>query len=314
MGLAFSTKYNALLYGLFFFFCLLFSLSEKNYKIKKLFSIEYILNYILFILGFIFTFLIFNFTVLLDWNIFWSKEYGKGFLFQFENVGNKKISEYPDAIKSRLLIENIKDFGIILTSIILLSWATLTKSKKWNRAAILICLYSLIIFIYITTKKRSPSHYYVFLHPLIAMMPTYLALTSTKIKEKYKNIISILFWLKENVKQEEIIYYYNSDLEKLPYASAIADLTAIKIDRRVAKKKHKEGNKFELKVKEELDYFYLFIGDKNINKESIFSKEKIKNVDFDLDTYLQKGELVFESTDKYQYGPEVFIFKVKQNK
>ncbi|PIR43574.1 hypothetical protein COV24_01995 [candidate division WWE3 bacterium CG10_big_fil_rev_8_21_14_0_10_32_10] len=169
MGLAFATKYTAFFYYLFFALCSWYSIKSTKYKIKKYFSRYYIKGYLISLLSFLSVFLITNFSIFFEPKLFFSNQYGRGFLFVFSNAGNKGWSEYPFSLFENFYTQGISDYGLSIYVFILLAFILFLFFNYRKKQTYLTILLPLFVFFYFSGKDRSPSHYFVFIYPLIAL-------------------------------------------------------------------------------------------------------------------------------------------------
>jgi|GEM_PF-988077 len=171
LGLAFGTKYNAVFYFLVLAIAVLITFAKSNIKDSFLnyIRVSNIKKYLLTLFGFFSAWLITNPTVITDFDLFWSKQYGRGFLFQFENVGSKTWLEYPTSLYENLVTQSIGDYGITLYVVITLLVICFLFFNYRNKVNVLTLIVPILMYLYISKKDRNPSHYFIFLYPLIAV-------------------------------------------------------------------------------------------------------------------------------------------------
>ena len=352
MGLAFGTKYNAFFYYFIWGLCVLYSafkypiweksgmLHFKNFKlgVNLLFSARYLKRYFLHFLSFLGAYVITNPTVVTNFDLFWSSKYGRGFLFQFGNVGTLDWSEYPNSLLENLYYQSVGDYGYTLYIFIALAMALFIFFNYRTKVNYLTALFPLLMYLYISKKERNPSHYFLFLYPLLAIFVTsflkdlsnyiasYVVRFSTagskKVKEYVLYIIFILLMISPVYESLLIVYrFVRPDTRVMAYEWLQENLT--KEDRlyyygsdlellpyvNLSTKKIERVD--EDYVSEDSLPFYLFLGVKDLTYSDIMEGERdTRKIEGNESRFVNNSDLVFFQVPENQLGPSVFIFKV----
>ncbi|HHH14094.1 MAG TPA: hypothetical protein ENJ78_00100 [candidate division WWE3 bacterium] len=204
-----------------------------------------------------------------------------------------------------------------------------------SQKATLLILLPLFTYLYISKKDRNPSHYFIFMYPLIvgyavlildnfsSLVSKELAFVHLKVPKKALFYALFLFvlsvplfssirhsyvlsqpdtrnlayeWLQNNLTRKDQIYYYRGELEQIPYI----DLKAKKVRR--------------LDI-ENIDMskapFYLFIGVHGVTYDDLMTGDRDTDlIEGNVSKFIENSDLVFYAEPKNQEGPPVFIFKV----
>lgn len=332
MGLAFGSKYNAFFYYIVFAFSLYYSLNKNQTLLKKLFyffSPVYIKNLLSHLGAFLVAYLITNPTVITNFKLFWSFEYGRGFLFQFKNVSSLKISEYPQGLADIFYNQLPNDLGIFLYFLVVIGLLLYLFFNYRNKITNLTAFFILFIFFYMSTKSRHPSHYFVFLYPLIAVFATKLfydihLFLESKIKKlsKYVTVLfmtlvllpsiyqSLLYdykysnednrllmfkYIEKNLEKGQTLYTYGSDLDQLKFAN-INEISLNRADVSLV-----DTNKLP---------FYFLIADKFVTKEELLAgKRDTRYIKGNEGRILLGSDLITYFDNSYTWGPKIYLFK-----
>lgn len=344
LGLSFGTKYNAIFYYLvvaivvitYHFEQTRYSTTFKWYVsfVKKLFSINNLKKYSANVVAFFTAYLLTNPYVLFDFDKFWSNEYGRGFLFQFENVGNKTWIEYPASLYENLVTQSVGDYGLTLYVVLLIVVLLYLFFNYRNRVTNITLLLPLFLYLYVSKKDRNPSHYFLFLYPLLSILAIkfisdasnfisrYFKLTNSHLKTSIfvllllftlyspvKDSINIsykyaksdtrqlaYFWLQDNLTKDDTLYYYGSELNQIPFH----DINEEKL------KRVDSSNVDDSKLP-----FYLMLGVPGVSYADLMSGDRDSElVDGNVSRFINDSELMYYIAPDNQFGPPVFIFKV----
>jgi len=185
--LAFSSgvKYNAVLMGVYSVFFIVYNFyGSSSYKSFK----KYILNKstfielfkVFFIYGAVFAvvFLITNYQIIKHFDLFWSYEYGRGFLWQLK-INSKPITNINDLMVAFVtkFATLIRDLGytpiFIITIGLILSLLKKDRLKKGMPLIHGITLLTFLNLLFTMRYERSGSHYYVIFYGFIAILTGY---------------------------------------------------------------------------------------------------------------------------------------------
>lgn len=196
-GLSTGSKYNGIfilgLYPLTYVF---------NFLKSK--SLIY-LNKHLAIFGVLFaisiiTFLIVTPNIITNWDTFWSRDYGKGIIWQIkDNSKPVHLVDYPDHLL-KLLVDLVFDVNIIVFVLFLISAFITTKvyitSKRSDKTNILMAILSfcVIYFLYFSINRRAGSRFWIPLYPFITIFSAY-AIAKFESYIQFKKIILIGFFV-----------------------------------------------------------------------------------------------------------------------
>lgn len=171
-GIASGVKYNAILLSLILLLFIYFKLqNSKQFNLEKI--KEVFLKLVVF--GFVSAgvFLLTTPTIITDWDVFWSYEHGKGFLWQLKvNSGPLGFKEYFPALLARLrnIVSNTGYFvGLFfIYSVYSLFEKGVSKSDKQN---IFVMSLVAIGFILFTSRySRATDHYFLPVYGLLAVI------------------------------------------------------------------------------------------------------------------------------------------------
>lgn len=343
LGLAFSTKYTAIFY-LVYYLILMLDLSGLRLGLgvkkdldsiksvaKVLLSKSFIVNNLIFTFGLFITYLLTNFTILLNPKLFWSTSYGRGFLFQFDNVGSKTWLEYPFSLYENLFTQPIQDFGLSLYLVFVAIFILFLLFSYRKKVLVYTFLLPIFFYFYISSKDRSPSHYFIFMYPLMATgVIFFISEISSKLASAVKiskdKLLIILFALvlisplfktlnySLNIlngdtrskfyswvvsKNNDIpLYYYGDELELVTFKADIFYKKIKFVD-------------YEF-IDNEPKYFYLVLSTSGVNSSELldFTKD-IKEIEGGESDLIKNSTLEKTFLNKNILGPSIYIFKVK---
>lgn len=340
MGLALGTKYYAGFYLLVFIIAILYSVEKEilQKKLKTLVSLSYVKKYLLIFVSFLVSLLAFNFQMITDFDLFWSKEFGKGFLFQFDNVKKLPWSEFSETLYKVSFFQPLNDYGLILFSILFLSvllylFFTSYRNKVTNLSIPLI----VFVYLYFSTQTRNPSHYFVLVYPLAVLVITdFIKRFSTffpvVLKELFgfkisKEIISYLligivfvFSLYnslllsyklsqpdtrniandwvENESDKNIRFYY--------YGEALESLPFYDV-------KETKITRLDNAQIDVNDFpYYIIIGIQDVDYESLVVNMSHPDVSGWTSQFLTRSDLEIYIDNAHRFGPPIYIFKVTE--
>ncbi len=332
LGLAFGTKYNAIFYSIIYFLSLLYLIfPTKSIRefFRKLTSRQIYLGILFSLLGFFLAFIITNPTILINFNMFWSYEYGRGFLFQFKNVSSLTPAEYPEAFYDIFFSQNPTDLGIIFYFFIIFGSLLYLFFNYRNKITNLTILFPLLMYFYMSTKSRHPSHYFLFLFPLLSifaskMFSDFYALLSKYFNtyRKYLFIFSVFFIMSTSLYQS-IMYSYTFSIKdnrllmyeyvdsQLPDGSTLYifgnDLSELKFSRidEISLKRFDVANVDTSKLP-----FYLLIGNKYVTKEELTTGEMdTPYLKGNESRFLMNSEFITSFDNPINIGPKMYLFK-----
>lgn len=342
LGLAFGTKYNAMFYFLVLAIAVLMVFAKDNLRDSFLNYVSFtnIKKYFLTLAGFFGAWLVTNPTVVTDFDLFWSKQYGRGFLFQFENVGSKTWVEYPTSLYENLVTQSIGDYGLTLYFIICLLVICFLFFNYRNKVNTLTLIVPILLYLYISKKDRNPSHYFIFLYPLISIsvvkflsdisenVPKFLV-NQKIVKTTGKNLTKYLLYgvfvftmispiygsfkhayLFSRPDTRNIAYNYlqeNLSEEDLVYyyRGELEQLFGKPYD-------YKKLTRLERSnVETSRLPFYLVIGVDGISYSDLMEGERDSElIEGNVSRFTKNSELMLYVDNKNRLGPPVFIFKV----
>ena len=338
LGLATGTKYNGALYTLPFIVAVFYSanFSKFTLAIKSLISSKYLGYYLKFLIGLICTYLIFNYQDITNFKLFWSDDYGRGLLFQLDNIKSIPWVEYPHSLYSNLITQALGDLGYGFYFSIVLSLAILvffTPLRTKNN--VLFTSFILFVYFFISSKSRSPSHYFVFIFPLLALSITQFLIFAEaflkncseyfKLKKIYSKFLilalyllvfipsfvasSLVFiklvqpdtrnvaneWLNLSADKSLPLYYMGENLEPVPFDD-IEEKRVSKLD--------------ASQVQIRKTPFYLMIGIPNVGYNDLVVNMRHEKVRGRTSKFLTDSTLELYVNNKYKYGPPIYVFKV----
>lgn len=347
IGLAISTKYTALLYLPFLALLIIInsnlllspnirsSIDSLKQVFRQLLTLNFLIKSVVLSVFLILTYLITNFTIMLNPKLFWSDAYGKGFLFQLENVGNKNSLEYPLSLFENIYTQALTDYGIslyLVFGLLVLSFLFFGYRKKVITKLLLLPIF---FYIYISGKDRSPPHYFIFLYPLIATAVVYYlydlsAYINKKLGYSSKLLFNLfliftllspiylslkyVFKISRGDTRVEFYKWVNSknDLFPIFYYGEDLDLVSFDKDKNIIYERIKLVDYGYLESDSE--FVYLVIGIKDVSKAKLLDPNsdilEIKGGEQDVlvNATLEKS---FDGGDKL--GPPIYVFKVKNN-
>ncbi len=331
LGIAFGVKYNAIFYSIPFLIVVLYTKNTKKFSKKYLFSLlsfDSIKKYCLAVFSFLFGFLLTNPYVLVEPRLFWSDKYGRGFLFQFKNVGSKELYEIPAEFIKLFYSQPLGDFGLGLYLVIFLGFVLYLFFNFRNKITNITLLMPLFLFLYMTTKDRNPSHYFEFLYPLLAIYCVYFIYFLVKyinlpIDRKYifYTLLALIIsfsvfnsfrfaymfgredtrvqaynYLVKNVDKKTLVYYYGKDLNRINF---------VNIDER--KIKRVDYTNVDLSKLP----FVLFLGVPDLTYNDVMLGERdTRKIEGNEGRFLDNSDLLFYKIPDLQFGPPVFIFRI----
>lgn len=332
LGLAFGTKYNAIFYSIVYLICflyLVFPIKSLKDAISKITKKSIYHGLFLSLIGFLIAFVITNPTVITNFKMFWSYEYGRGFLFQFKNVSSLEPVEYPKAFYDIFFSQNPNDLGIILYFFILLGSFLYLFFNYRNKITNLTILFPILIYLYMCTKSRHPSHYFLFLYPLLSIFASKLFLDFYNFLNihffKYKKYIFTLFLiivlstsLLQSLKYSYIFSQKDNRLlmyeyidEQIPDGSTLyiygSDLSEMKF----SKISESQIKRFDISnVDISKLPFYILIGDKYVTKSELTTGEMdTPYIKGNESRFLTNSEYIVSYENPYNLGPKMYLFK-----
>lgn len=334
LGIAFGTKYNAIFYWIIVVIAYYYSVLNFKYFLKLSNILGALKKFILSIFFFIFGFVLTNPYVLFNFKLFWSNKYGRGFLFQFENVGSNNLTELPSEFIKLFYTQTLNDLGLGIYFVFIIGVLLYCFFCYRNKITNLTLLLPLSLLVYMVTKQRNPSHYFVFLYPLISIFFVYFIYktvnflnTFKKINIKSKYLFYILFallisfsvkdsiytsfvfsnkdtrvlafnYLKNNLSKQDLVYYYGNDLDLISFV----DINEKKI-RRID-----VSNVDESKLP-----FYLLIGEYGLNYSDVMEgKRDTSKLKGNESKFLKNSDLLFYTVPVNQKGPSIYLFKINE--
>lgn len=339
LGLAVGTKYYAIFYSPVLLICSFYSVKVLNIQnIKKILGLDYFKKYLSALLGFIISFFTFNFQIITDFDLFWSKDYGRGFLFQFDNVRSLPVSEYPQNLFRVIFTQPINDLGFALYFVvvvsILLFLLFVSYRNKFNFLFISLVLFT---YFYFALKSRNPSHYFVFMYPLLTIIAVdliqkfgnfilQLQYYFTNFKFSLSRIISFLVgiivllsiypavkestilynpdtrnllnnWVEVEADKDLKFYYYGDSLLYLPFD-------------KVSEKQITRLDDQDVAVND--TPFYLIIGINNVSYDDLVVKMSHPSVNGWTSKFLKNSDLLLYANNDFATGPPIYVFKVNK--
>lgn len=335
LGISFGTKYNAIFYFLPFAFFVYYSTKETKIlkKIFNLFSFLYIKKiltaFIFFIFGFIFT----NPTILIDFDKFWSRQYGRGFLFQFDNVGTAKTADILNQLNEIFFYQLRFSFGLSLY-IFLISGIFLylffNYRGRINNISILL---PILLMVYMSTKTRFPSHYFIFLYPLIAVFLTNILITINdflisensnfpKYIKSHSVIILTLIFISTSFfetcyisykygNKDTRLYAYEYISKNLKNEDKLVGYGQLPFNAIIKKKSYKRITKFKnVYAESELPAFALLAVPNLLLEDVTTGDRDTRKMEGNEGDYLLGADLLFYKNSINNFGPNVYIFKI----
>lgn len=223
-GLASSVKYNAVLLSVVLPLFVFFSLKAKgklDFKSIKDMFMKFVVFGLMALLGLLAT----SPEIIMDWGLFWSYEYGKGFLWQLtENSGPLGLSEYfPGLVEQAYKI--FLDTGVFIVTLFVFSiykvFAKEDNSEEKRNVGVM--SFVVILFVLFTSRySRATSHYFISMYPLLITVSA-LGLSKLNIKILYKGVFTVLFllslynmmlFLREDTRHIALVRYYEKIREQ----------------------------------------------------------------------------------------------------
>lgn len=178
VGLASGAKYNAVLFLISMPVFALLEVYENQKTVKGIYDMvkNNLISYFKYIFLALFVgFVVFFMTtpeIFTKWDVFWSYEAGRGFLWQLnDNSAPLSLGEYLLNIPQKI-IQIQRDMGIIMGILsflfIPLVWL---RNKKYGIRLISIAIISLVFFMFTAKYGRSGSHYFIPIYGLLAIFP-----------------------------------------------------------------------------------------------------------------------------------------------
>jgi len=332
IGLTTSTKYNGFL--LFIILLLAYLLHFKRNK-KAWFKIKNILNLIYSGIVSVIVFFIGTPYALLDHKLFWSHEYGKGVLWQFQNVGKLPWEVYPISLYETFFVMFKQDLGFFIWVIFITLIILFLFFNKRDDKTTLLLFPVIIISFYISRFNRSPSHYFLFLSPMYVLVIgkfiyDILVYSKEKLKfsKKYTNLLlhllvfililpSLLIsvshtyyfskrdtrniaykWVKNNLpdeKDSDYLYVVGDKLDVVPF-------------RKNQTSRIKKLDRSNIKESPPL---YVIIGEYGLKKEDLTTGDRDpETLKGNSKPILKDADLLLFVDNSDRLGPPIFIFKV----
>jgi len=349
-GLAFSTKYTCFLYifyftllllvisGLDFRFDLTYNLNSIRKAAKKMFSKFNILNYLYFFITSIAVYLVTNFSIFIKPEVFWSNTYGRGFLFQFENVGEKQGFEYPASLYENFIKQGFTDYGFTLLAIMLIIFILFLFFSYRNKITLLTVFFPLFFYFFISTKDRSPSHYFIFLYPLITIsVVSFLSDLSSYLRKSFKFfgripksvLLYVLYsiaifsplsltlkdtyryingdtrtefrkWVIDKSEKSIPIFYYGENMESVTFPKDIVYEKIVFVDIGF--------------METSSPYSYLVLGMKDLQEESLTGQDKdVEEIEGGEQDVIEHGVLVKKFMSSGRLGANSYVFKINND-
>lgn len=345
LGLGVSTKYTALLYGLVYATFLVAntklqistSVSITVTSLKKVFlkflNLKVILKNIVFILSIIGTYLVTNFTVLLNPKLFWSDAYGTGFLFQIDNVGEKTSLEYPLSLFENFYTQAVGDYGVSLYLVISFLFISFLFFGYRKRVLTKLLILPIFFYLYISAKDRNPSHYFIFIYPLLSVAVVYFLselskICSKKLRVPYVAVFSAFFaftilsplYKSFNYTYKTVLGDTRVDLYKwvvnksddFPVFYYGEDLNLVSFDKNITYERIKLVDFGYLKSESEI--VYLVIGQSGVTKSDLLDPDSdILEINGGEKDVLVNSTLEQSFDNEKKLGPPIYVFKVKNN-
>jgi hypothetical protein len=171
-GISSGIKYNAIILSLILVLFVFFKLKSSNQLTAKSIK-DVFIKFLLFGVIALITLLITTPAIVTDWDIFWSYEYGKGFLWQlFENSGPLGFSEYLPALHKQLT-GIIDSTGYIVSVFFAYAiYKTFSKDASREDKSLVYIMSGVILafFLFMSRYERSGPHYFIPIYSLIAVV------------------------------------------------------------------------------------------------------------------------------------------------
>ena len=336
IGISTSIKYNGFL--LFFVLLVAFLLHYKR-DYKKWFSKYNIFNFVYAGITSIILFLIGTPYALFDHELFLSNEYGKGVLWQFQNVGKVSFAQYPFELYETFFEMYKTDLGFFLWIIFLLILILFLFFNKRDDKTTLFILPVLVFSFYISSFKRSPSHYFLFLSPMyIIIISAFiynighrirLKLLEKSISKSVVNLIlalflffmlfpSLIITFKNDLymsRKDTRVIAFNWVKNNLPDTKNSDFLYVMGEDLEQVPFRKNETKRIKRVDSDNLrgEGFpaYLIIGVEGVYPDELFSKKMDSdNLEGDAEQVLKHSELELYVNDSNRFGPPIYIYKV----
>ena len=300
LAFASGVKYNAALigaYGMFFIILNYYKLNNTK-SIKRFFSkknVLYLLKafFIYWIIS-LFAFLISNYQIIKHFDLFWSYEHGRGFLWQLK-INSKPISDikeliYTFANQFGVLIKNL---GYTPMFVILIGlFLSLIKKKPLGKDASLVYGITILTFLnllFTMRYERSGPHYYVIYYGFIAILTGYFII---KLLSKTWTIYLVILPL--------IIFSIYYDYLFLRTNSIRESLKCYEIARETDKKVWFNGSTLsDVKSINNLNMSRFKDLDKVERNQIIISEEKLDD---------DSLHLIKMIDNKHKFGPKIYIY------
>lgn len=325
IGLTTSIKYN----GALLFLALFIATIMSTKKFKDLFSFDYIKKVVLSGVVSLASFLIGTPYALLDFKTFWSEEYAVGVLWQFKNVGNLSIVEYPASFVNTFFVMFREDLGFIFWIALLFLLFLFLFFNKRGKNYVFLLLPFFAISMYITRLERSPSHYFLFLIPFyipaLAIFFNEMVEFIYKIIPKLKVInlkILLLIFISTSAFSSVLytVKFFREDTRAMAYWWVQSNLDDSKDFLYVTgeplkfvpfqKDNTKKISKVDRSTIEEVP-MYIVIGVDDVSKEDVtVGSLDPKSLKGNNEPILDDAELVFEAQNDLRFGPPIYIFYV----
>ena len=336
IGLATSIKYNGFL--LYFVLILAFLLHYKR-NVRAWVEKENILNFIYAGISSIVVFFLGTPYALIDHKLFLSHEYGKGVLWQFQNIGKVPWPQYPVELFETFFVMYKTDLGIFLWLIFILLIILFLFFNKRDDKTVLFLFPVIVFSFYISRFNRSPSHYFLFLTPMYVIViskflyDVYIWLvgylnshTERKVNNRVLGIalLAIVLIPSVYITIKTDFYMSNSDTRIMAYKWVNNNLP----DEKNSEFLYVYGENLEMvpfrknqtkRVKKvDSDYLgdegfpaYLIIGKNGVSYNDLTSiKMDSDLVKGDAEEVLRHSKLLLYLSNDNRYGPPIFIYKV----
>lgn len=179
IGFAAGCKYNALLLSpLIVLLPAVNEIRRPIFQSTIQFLQKFIRQFIVFGLVSLAAFIVSTPEFITEWDLFWSEEYGKGFLWQLKvNSEPLTLKEYSPFLLSRLWLIT-KDLGYTIPLFFVVSSVIAYKNKKMD--VLMLVLVSISIVLFTSRYGRSGSHYFLTAYVPIVIAAVYFIRASAK--------------------------------------------------------------------------------------------------------------------------------------
>ncbi len=194
-GISSGIKYNAIIMSIILVLFVFFKLKSENQLNAKVIKNIFV-KFVVFGLISLITLLATTPEIITDWDIFWSYDYGRGFLWQlFENSGPLGFSDYVPAILVQL--RNIAgSTGFVMAVLFLYSVTkAYDKDTKPQEKNLIIIMSAVILgfILFMSRYSRSGPHYFIPMYSLLAVVCAW-GLNKIKIKSILFLSLIVLMW------------------------------------------------------------------------------------------------------------------------